>query len=566
MAILPRYQSSGIAVGTPQGQFRDVSAPFDQLSAQMNKMTEFYLQEAKVQAVAEGEKYGAEKAPTVEQLKLAAATGQKIEPIGDSTTYFGRSAQKAAGEVVSTNMHYAAITELNVIKDQIDSGQLNSKDGLGKINSVISGFSDAMSDFDPVYARKFQAEMSFRGNQIYLAASKAEASAAAKQAKDNAEQLLQLEMNGIGQLIQTGDSIVTDEKGNQVPLTINEKREIKRNNLIRQASKLGGASLVKTISEKFDQKWTDQVRSTISFWATDPEANGLDRIKQIRSGNVTDPTVKSLWNSLDIVERDKTMNTVIDRVNAVNNLAKQEINNGKAELALKIKGAEDNFYFAYANNDTIGMQSNIDALASLDPKKSVKLTKMLKADAKAVDDPDIVKIFDRDEVDGKLTFDRVQSALNDGQIRGATARAYIGRIAKSEKEEVKAAIQFAKDDKRLGLYGIAPEMGRQKLGALRQELLATINSNPETDPMEFVKNWLDKGGKNIEASYTDDSKTLLRSFATERGVRARNGKYNISDIDRAIAQLSQETSDQDRIQKLINALNSLRATSVKEFE
>ena len=114
MAQLPRYQSSGIAVGTPQGQFRDVSAPFDQLSAQMNKMTEFYLQEAKVQAVAQAEEYAADKAPTIQQIEEARLYKKTLEPIADKTTIFGRAANEAQSRILAKNVAAAEIGRAHV--------------------------------------------------------------------------------------------------------------------------------------------------------------------------------------------------------------------------------------------------------------------------------------------------------------------------------------------------------------------------------------------------------------------------------------------------------------------
>jgi len=237
MAIMPRYTSSDIAVATPQGQFRDVSAPMDQLSAQMDRMTGFFIQEAKQQAVVEGEKYAADKAPTREQIQLAVSTGTPLPQVGDSTTLFGRAAQKASAEIVSTQISYAALEELQKVKLDMESGSVAPNAGLQKINAMVEGYSSALSEIDPTAAKKLEAELAYRGNITYVAASKAAASAAAKQAKDVYELKLATDLNGISDIINSGDTIDKDGK----LLTLDKKRELSRESIVAQASKLGGS-------------------------------------------------------------------------------------------------------------------------------------------------------------------------------------------------------------------------------------------------------------------------------------------------------------------------------------
>ncbi|MCE2672011.1 MAG: hypothetical protein LW635_00105, partial [Microcystis sp. 53598_E5] len=128
MAQLPRYQSSGIAVGTPQGQFRDVSAPLDQLSAQMDRMTGFYIQEAKVQAVAQAEEYAADKAPTIQQIEEARLYNKPLEPIADKTTIFGRAANEAQSRILAKNVAAAADMQMAQLQQDVSAGKIKIND------------------------------------------------------------------------------------------------------------------------------------------------------------------------------------------------------------------------------------------------------------------------------------------------------------------------------------------------------------------------------------------------------------------------------------------------------
>jgi len=205
MAIMPRYTSSDIAVGTPQGQFRDVSAPMDQLSSQMNRMTSFYLQEAEQQAVVEGQKYGAETAPSAEQLVEAYKTGTPLETTTDATTVFGRAAMKAQQEVVRTNMYYASHTELTKIANQIELGQLSPDAGLKSMNAMIDGFSGAVQQIDPVESQKIKAELAYKANTHYLSATKKLAANSIKEAQIATAQEIDARTQSISAILAAGD-------------------------------------------------------------------------------------------------------------------------------------------------------------------------------------------------------------------------------------------------------------------------------------------------------------------------------------------------------------------------
>jgi len=205
MAIMPRYTSSDIAVGTPQGQLRDVSAPFDQLSTQMNRMTSFYLQEAEQQAVIEGQKYGAETAPSAEQLVEAYKSGTPLETTTDATTVFGRAAMKAQQEVVRTNMYYASHAELTKIANQIELGQLSPDAGLKSMNAMIDGFSGAVQQIDPVESQKIKAELAYKANTHYLSATKRLASNSIKEAQVATAKEIDARTQSISAILAAGD-------------------------------------------------------------------------------------------------------------------------------------------------------------------------------------------------------------------------------------------------------------------------------------------------------------------------------------------------------------------------
>jgi hypothetical protein len=226
MAQLPRYQSSGIAVATPQGQFRDVSAPLDQLSAQMDRMTGFYLQEAKVQAVAQAEEYAADKAPTIQQIEEARLYNKPLEPIADKTTIFGRAANEAQSRILAKNVAAAADMQMAQLQQDVSAGKIKINDIANQTNALIKGYSSALADVDPMIARSLEADLALSGNRLFVAATKAAASdAAAKQDQMVTDSIKGSLPNQIGQILAAGPVITAGPRGE--PYKLDEATQIK---------------------------------------------------------------------------------------------------------------------------------------------------------------------------------------------------------------------------------------------------------------------------------------------------------------------------------------------------
>ena len=564
MALLPRFQSSGIAVATPQGQFRDVSAPLDQLSAQMDRMTGFYIQEAKVQAVAEGEKYGADKAPTKEQIQLAVSTGTPLQPVGDSTTIFGRSAQKASAEIASTSISYAALEELNKVKMDMESGGVSPNAGLQKINAMVSGYSSALSEIDPTAAKKLEAELAYRGNVTYVAATKAAASAAAKQAKDVVEAKLASDFDNITTLIQAGESV--DPKTGQV-ITLDEIRAINRKSFIDQAAKVGGASFAMTVGSKFDTAWKNASKATISFWASDPDGNNVDRLRQLRTGQIEDKSIAALWKSSDITEKDAIFQAAIDRANKAYDVDKAA--KAKADAKNKDKLAEltDNFYWYLNKNDKSNMEETLQKLNQLDggSETANKLRKLTEPDKKVIDDFDTIKEFNKAELNDTLTESRVLEAFNDKRIDNETFRSYVTRIQTRKNEDYKSAKEWLKV--KTNFYQTFDRgAAEQKIAEIEQAFASAQKSDPTLKPQAFFESQFKTTNQSVNNNVMEEASSVLRRFATDYGVSPKDNKYNLNKIQITVTDLIASSKlTQEQQNALIKAINTLKAQGLKEF-
>jgi hypothetical protein len=211
---LPRYQNVGVEVA---GGIRGLDFPsrgestrgFDTISAVLDRMSESFFKEAATAATAEGEKYGAENAPTPEQIAEARKLNQPVAPIGDSRTYFGKAASQAATRIAAKNVAVDAELEMGRIQNDIAAGKVSANDVVPRVNALAKGYSSALKEFDPVMARSVEADLALHGNKMFLAASKkATADAIAAQGAKALEAGEETYRNNVKFIIANGDQLL----------------------------------------------------------------------------------------------------------------------------------------------------------------------------------------------------------------------------------------------------------------------------------------------------------------------------------------------------------------------
>jgi len=211
---LPRYQNVGVEVA---GGIRGLDFPsrgeatrgIDAISHVLDKMSETFFKEAAVAATAEGEKYGAENAPSPEQIAEARKLNQPVAPIGDSRTYFGKAASQAASRIAAKNVAVDAELEMGRIQNDIAAGRVSANDVIPRVNALAKGYSGALKEFDPVMARSVEADLALHGNKMFLAASKkATADAIAAQGAKALEAGEETYRNNVKFIIANGDQLL----------------------------------------------------------------------------------------------------------------------------------------------------------------------------------------------------------------------------------------------------------------------------------------------------------------------------------------------------------------------
>ena len=99
MAEQLRYDQQLQRLNMPNVDFaaeKEIARGYQQISNKLDQMSNFFMRQAEGMAKIEGAEYGAENAPTKQQIEDAKATGVELELPGDKFSVYGRAAQNAA--------------------------------------------------------------------------------------------------------------------------------------------------------------------------------------------------------------------------------------------------------------------------------------------------------------------------------------------------------------------------------------------------------------------------------------------------------------------------------------
>lgn len=268
---LPRYQNIGVAAGGNVDRLPPIDFPnrgeatrgLDALSNALDFMSQTFFKEAQIAATEEGERFGAENAPTQEQLRTAIETQSPLPQVGDSRTFFGRAAQASYSNLLVQQVNYAAKQDISRIQDDARNGRIQVAQIVPQMNSVIRGYSSALIGVDPVLARKTEAVLAYEGNNAYLAATKAAAARAAAAARDQDIVAAIRLVQDVKTDFESGDV----REGDQGPiLPISEKIKIRQQQIDSIANRLPPKQ-AKQLIDSFNKEVTGQQQEYLFSWA-----------------------------------------------------------------------------------------------------------------------------------------------------------------------------------------------------------------------------------------------------------------------------------------------------------
>ena len=595
MAEQLRYEQTLQRLNMPNVDFaaeKELIRGYNQISAKLDQMSSFFMKQSEGMAKIEGAEYGAENAPTPDQIKDAFSSGKELELPGDKYSVYGTAARSAALTAVYDDITLAAKTQ--ILSDLTDY-ERNEKDPellRDKFNTIIDGYAATFDETSPALARKFRADM---GIYAYSKVS-TESSAFIKNEKDQriatyaagAELFLD---NGLRTLIlgavnesvtaiDTGDVEEIRTSGELVTdLIIEEKKKMLTGAIASGFSESQVTKLANAFDTRVLQIQSNIVLEEMYKQGSDQRGVFYARVKQaVEKGPNSKvalelpPSVRAALFSTKADERNTIVNNLRTGWNNIMDDTTKEIgfNNTVREDTVLKSGISFNqqliIYNDSANEATksaalIAMETSLATLKKTDPEKYLEFKRAYDLHTKKGDgdmsfalqnDVNTEALFEMDivKVNPQKNMSDVVAALNNKKITFDYYKTMVQKYSNLYDDDFKAAINRMKQE-----LGVPSDMYLDKTWLNSQEanvLSAAISA------MNKARREDTSGTFDADQWVTDNLPTMMtqqipgqsgQDAALVQRVKGYTRRQVLDFIDKA-----NEAGDQERLQHWENLL------------
>lgn len=176
MARNSPYQRARMGLSVPKIDFAASKATargFANLTQSLDRMTSQIMDREKIKAKAAGEEYGAENAPTKQQVLDAIKNDTSLDLVGDKGgSVFERSAYASALDVLSTELSLYAKQAITSVTADALTNESRPEVLAAEIKAITNSISKTLRENDPEVARKVNAQLGIYGNTQYNSYSK----------------------------------------------------------------------------------------------------------------------------------------------------------------------------------------------------------------------------------------------------------------------------------------------------------------------------------------------------------------------------------------------------------
>lgn len=298
---LPMYQPTGyLPADIPRLDRADVKETAFQLQSiegSLDRLSSFAFRKAGEQAEREGLAYGAENAPTADQVLAAQKEGKSPQELfAQPGTIFGDAARKVQAAQLRNELEVKGRNRLSELSAAVDSGSFNLAEVQKEITALTNGYGKSLASISPEESLRFRASMGTAGNAVYNKAATQAAKIYQEGVKFNADELV----SQVPVIIQ--DTFMSE----QDPVLLNERIKVEKNRVYDIAKQTGDPQFVKEKMDDFQR----QLMGAVVDYSIKPEfaktpAEGMRRI------------MKGDFGKLDVVmqsvNRDKLIKMYMDR-------------------------------------------------------------------------------------------------------------------------------------------------------------------------------------------------------------------------------------------------------------
>ena len=541
-----RTRRANMQLYTPQ----ETAAPAEaiqrgmaQLSNSMDRMSAFFGEKARMEAEIEGAEYGAQNAPTAEQLRDAFQSGEELELPGGTGTIYDRAARKAALDITQTEVEFEARKRINEILANAERNGTNPATILDDIDAVTHGYAATFDETSPGVSRKLRAGLSIWANGKMATYENGFIADQKVRSQSNFISNTLSMLEGFDTIIATGipTGELDPDNGEPINRAINSSDMIAlKLNAIEAARRRDfSPSSLTTLGNLFDKKIIEAANRVLIdsvLIGEDPQ----EAIIAIGRGKVTELDIAT-QNAVatlrgqnvafsDIAKELRTRR--IDELKYVE--AEEDQINRENEKLEEIYVADAMEALVYGN--VAEAEYAIGLVKRVDPVRGMELEKewLEAGESRTVSDPDAIRFLER--LQSNISFPDVATHFN--MLNLADKRKYYQRAETYQSEAVQTGLTIMKGALSLpanidAINDADPDFEKVQIfrrlaGRLASEAASAKSDNIDIDADEIAQRLLSSVGEDLEVA----EKNLLIVAADKIIVQLTGlGNFDIDDGD-----------------------------------
>ena len=504
MAPLPRYTPAGITIAAPQpltiAPQQAAAATGKILSAGLDRIANFAFRQAYQQAAVQGAEYGAENAPTIEQIKQAQEDGEPLEAPGDMTTVFGRAARAQGLSTMRLNVESAGRTELAQMHAKVINSEVPIDQYASQMNDVINGYSDAIKQVSPRTGQALRASLATVASMQY----RVHATGLAKKAEARRtimvnEAISQVIADAVT-FVKGGDRIEDAfEPGDQVVTTSEASITSQRNIILKLALSIGDARLAKSALTQFNTAVQAARVGVVADYVKDPDGTvNIQRYGAVLSGNLSGTPIEGVYLSMTDEQKAVTLKEVVRRGREAYTLEDAKDARIEKQRTMLVRRTHIEFMDAWEKGGADGManmKAARDRLRLLgDDTKYAESGRLMRD---GVPTSSKATLYELDKKLSEFTLSRaeVMSQVANGKLSNPDGKAYYPKIQAANNKSMQEALDFYRSSLLLQPSIFNPndaEKAKQnKVNMLQNKLIAELQRVRKTkslyEPMKIVE-------------------------------------------------------------------------------
>jgi len=542
LAPLPRYTPAGITIAAPQpvpiAGAQAAASAFNTLSNGIDRITNFAFRQAMQQAVVEGAEYGADKAPTIEQIKQAQEDGEPVNVPGDTTTVFGRAARSAALTNMRLNVESAARNELvqmhaNILKTEVPADQYAAQ-----MNNLIKGYGDAIASASPTAAGALRASLATIASMQYKVHATQLASKAEQRRKVEAEAAILNIIEGADNIVKAGDQFQDAfEPGDQIVIPSEAIAASERNKIIQLSRLVGDREMLTRNLQKFNDRMISAKKNIMVEYAKTADGYvDFKKYEELWSNEIKDLQRAALWNSLDDKRKQEVRDAVINANRQRTAIEEHEMSIREKRTQQEVSKTETRAIAALQNSDPYEQKAVLEEFIRLNAVKQYRdYTKLFAAGETWESNKVTIAAIEEQIRDNKATQDSLLNAFNNKLISPSDyTRLSNDLIAARDKVVRKYSglfrdrVNYPEDrEARLTMSESKLNIARRAFTSFHADLIeAAEKARLERKPFD-PKPLFEKAYKGWKEENEEDDKSQTSSAKNLVGQLAGLTKYNI---------------------------------------